>query len=141
MSAWIEEKELTGYLRNMLMDTLQSVYEHVVYESGIESSFADGLEKNDAIRVYAKLPGWFTVPTPLGPYNPDWAVLVQTDEGERLYFVVETKGSAFVDDLRETEAAKIECGRAHFAALGDQSNATYMKATSVEAFLADIHES
>lgn len=86
-----EQEELTGYLKNMLQDTQKSVYEHVVYDSGIEATFADQLEKNDAIRVYAKLSGWFTVPTPLGPYNPDWAVLVQTDDGERVYFVVETR--------------------------------------------------
>ena len=52
------------------------------------------------MKVYAKLPGWFKVPTPLGTYNPDWAVLVEKDGSERLYFVVETKGSLFTDDLR-----------------------------------------
>lgn len=112
-----EREELTGYLKNMLQDTQKSVYEHVIYDSGSEATFADQLEKNDAVRVYAKLPGWFTVPTPLGGYNPDWAVLVQTDEGERVYFVVETKGSLFEDDLRHKEGAKIACGKAHFAAL------------------------
>ena len=72
---------------------------------------------NEVIKVYAKLPGWFRVPTPLGPYNPDWAVLVEKDGGERLYFVVETKSGLFTDDLRDKEEAKIECGRAHFKAL------------------------
>ena len=84
---------------------------------GTESRFADQLEKNSAVKVYAKLPGWFTVPTPLGSYNPDWAVLIDSDEGERLYFVVETKGSLFQGDLRITEYSKIECGKAHFKAL------------------------
>jgi type III restriction enzyme len=70
------------------------------------------LEKNDAIKVYAKLPGWFKVPTPLGTYNPDWAVLVEEGRAERLYFVVETKSSLFTDDLRDKESAKIECGKA-----------------------------
>jgi len=112
-----EQEELTGYLRNMLMDTKKSVYEHVVYDQGTESAFADQLERNTAIKVYAKLPGWFRIPTPLGTYNPDWAVLLDTDEGERLYFVVETKGSLFSEDLRDKENAKIECGREHFKAL------------------------
>ena len=85
-----EKEELTGYLKNML-DASKSVYEKVVYESAIEATFADQLEKNTAVQVYAKLPGWFAVPTPLGSYNPDWAVLIDSDEGERLYFVVETK--------------------------------------------------
>ncbi|MCV4820906.1 hypothetical protein OFM15_33000, partial [Escherichia coli] len=77
----------------------------------------DQLEKNSAIKVYAKLPGWFTVPTPLGSYNPDWAVLVEKDGAERLYFVVETKSALFTDDLRDKERAKIECGKAHFKAV------------------------
>ena len=69
--------------------------------------------------VYGKLPGWFTIPTPLGSYNPDWAILMEDDfEEEKLYFVIETKGS--VDDLslREGEKYKIECGEKHFEALG-----------------------
>ncbi len=111
-----QNEELTGYLKNMLNAT-KSVYDKVVYESGVEAQFADDLEKNTAVKVYAKLPGWFEVPTPLGGYNPDWAVLIDTDEGERLYFVVETKGSRFADDLRDVESGKIECGKAHFNAL------------------------
>lgn len=117
-----EKEELTGYLKNMLQDTQRSVYQHVVYDSEVERDFADQLEKNDAIKVYAKLPGWFKVPTPLGSYNPDWAVLVTTPGGDRLYFVVETKSSLFESDLRNVEAAKIECGRAHFMALAVGEN-------------------
>ncbi|MCB9609883.1 MAG: DEAD/DEAH box helicase family protein [Polyangiaceae bacterium] len=112
-----EQEELTGYLKSMLEETQKSVYEHVIYDSDTERGFADQLEKNDAVRVYAKLPGWFKVPTPLGSYNPDWAVLLRTEDGERLYFVVETKGGLFTDDLRDREGAKIACGKAHFGAL------------------------
>lgn len=131
-----EQNELSGYLQNMLMDTTKSVYEHVVYDSNTERDFADALEKNDAIKVYAKLPGWFKVPTPLGSYNPDWAVLVEQDGAERLYFVVETKSSLFTDDLRDKESAKIECGKAHFEALavGD-SPAHYVVARSIQDVL------
>jgi type III restriction enzyme len=111
-----EEEELTGYLKNLL-DANKSIYEQIVYDSDTERNFGDQLEKNDAIKVYAKLPGWFTVPTPLGSYNPDWAVLVEKDGAERLYFVVETKSGLFTDDLRDKERAKIECGKAHFKAL------------------------
>lgn len=112
-----EQKELTGYLKNLLPSE-RSVYENVVYDFGVERAFADQLEKNNAVKVYAKLPGWFTVPTPVGTYNPDWAVLIEKDGSERLYFVVETKPSDFVDDLRGSERAKIKCGKAHFKALG-----------------------
>ena len=133
-----ETEELTGYLRNML-DANKSVYEKVVYESGVEATFADQLEKNTAVKVYAKLPGWFTVPTPLGSYNPDWAVLIDTEEEERLYFVVETKGDLFPGGLRNTESAKIKCGKAHFDALKvRESAARYEVATTVDKLLATI---
>ncbi len=128
-----EKEELTGYLKNMLLDTQKSIYEHVVYESTIERDFADVLEKSDAIKLYAKLPGWFKVPTPLGTYNPDWAVLVEEDGTQQLYFVVETKSSLFTDDMRDKESAKIECGKAHFTALGVGENPVrYVVARSVD---------
>jgi type III restriction enzyme len=131
-----EREELTGYLKNMLAETQKSVYEQVVYDSGTEADFADGLEKNDAIKVYAKLPGWFTVPTPLGPYNPDWAVLVEKEGAERLYLVVETKSSLFTDDLRDKEGAKITCGKAHFKALEvREAPPKYIVARSVDDVL------
>ena len=134
-----EHEELTGYLKNML-DATKSVYEKTVFESGIESTFADQLEKNIAVKVYAKLPGWFAVPTPLGSYNPDWAVLIDSDKGEQLYFVVETKGSVLLDsDLRGAERAKIKCGRAHFDALRvGEAPARYTVATTVDEVLAGI---
>ncbi len=131
-----EQEELIGYLKNMLKDTEKSVFEHVIYDSGVERTFAEQLEKNDAVKVYAKLPGWFKVPTPLGSYNPDWAVLVQIDGQERLYFVVETKGSLFADALRDIEAGKIACGNVHFKALATNSNpARYVKATKIDDLL------
>ncbi|HHA2520516.1 TPA: DEAD/DEAH box helicase family protein [Stenotrophomonas maltophilia] len=133
-----EKEELTGYLKNMLLDTQKSIYEHVVYDSTTERDFADGLEKNDAIKLYAKLPGWFKVPTPLGTYNPDWAVLVEEDGTQHLYFVVETKSSLFTDDLRDKESAKIECGKAHFNALAVGENPVrYVVARSVDDLLVE----
>ena len=131
-----EQEELTGYLRNML-DAKRSVYEKVIYEHGTEARFANDLENNSAVKVYAKLPGWFKVPTPLGSYNPDWAVLIDTNEAERLYLVVETKGSTLQDDLRLTEAYKIKCGKEHFQALGVRENpARYEVVTSLDQLLA-----
>ena len=131
-----EQNELMGYMENMVRDTTKSVYEHVVYQSDTEKDFAIDLEKNSKIKVYAKLPGWFKVPTPLGSYNPDWAVVVATDEGDKLYFVVETKSSLLVDDLRLAEAAKIKCGMAHFEALRvGESPARYGKFKDVQGLL------
>ncbi|MBP7948873.1 MAG: DEAD/DEAH box helicase family protein [Verrucomicrobiales bacterium] len=132
-----ETEELTGYLKNMI-NADKSVHEQVIYQSDTERTFAEQLEKNEAIKVYAKLPGWFKVPTPLGPYNPDWAVLVDKDGTERLYFVVETKSSLFTDDLRDKESAKIKCGEAHFAELATHNTpaARFLKATKLDDFLA-----
>ena len=133
------QEELTGYMKNMLPAT-KAVYEYVVYDSGgVEKGFAEDLEKNEAVKVYAKLPGWFKVPTPLGSYNPDWAVLVEDDGKEKLYFVVETKGSLFEEDLRGKEDAKITCGRAHFEALGGGENpASYLVARNINDLMAKV---
>ncbi len=131
-------EELIGYLRRMV-PAQRGVYEDVIYQSEVEARFAEQLEKNDAVKVYAKLPGWFKVPTPLGTYNPDWAVLIDRDGEERLYFVVETKGSAFAEDLRETETAKIKCGRAHFDALaaGQSNPARFRTVTDLAGLLGE----
>ena len=86
-----EEQELSAYLNKNAFPVTKSVHEYVIYDSAPELNFARELEKNTAVKLYTKLPSWFKVPTPLGPYNPDWAVLIDTDAGERLYFVVETK--------------------------------------------------
>ena len=89
------------------------------------------------MKVFAKLPGWYKIPTPLGPYNPDWAVLVNQDGEERLYFVIETKSSLFTDDLRAKEDHKIQCGEAHFEELSkSQKNpARFKKSTDKMEFL------
>lgn len=133
-----ETQELTGYLKSMI-DASKSVHEQVIWQSETERTFAEDLEKNEAIKVYAKLPGWFKVSTPLGAYIPDWAILVERDGSERLYFVVETKSSLFAGDLRETESAKIECGKAHFRALAvHERSARYIVSSSVYDTLSRV---
>ena len=110
-------EELVGYLKENMLKSQKSVFDYVVFDSKSEERFARKLEDSMAVKVYAKLPSWFKIPTPLGNYNPDWAVLVAEGEGDRLYLVVETKGSASQDSLRSSESAKIDCGKKHFAAL------------------------
>lgn len=135
-----EQEELTGYLKTMLQDTAKSIHQHVVYDSTTERDFAQALEFNQDVILYAKLPNWFKVPTPLGNYNPDWAVLLQKDGVQRLYFVVETKSSLFTDDLRDKEWGKIECGKAHFAALAvGESPARYIVARSFEDVMQAVN--
>lgn len=135
-----EQEELKGYLKNTL-EVQKSVYTHVVYDSGgVERSFAENLERNEKVKVYAKLPAWFKVPTPLGSYNPDWAVVVEDEEDEKLYFVVETKGSTWWDDLRHIEGAKIKCGEKHFEEIASdiENPARYIKSKDVEGMMGYV---
>jgi len=127
-----EENELYGYLSKNMLEAEKSVYDHVVYDSDVEEEFARKFESNEEVKVYAKLPGWFKIETPLGTYNPDWAVLVEVDGEQKLYFVVETKGSILTDALRPAEQAKIDCGREHFKALG--TDVEFTVANSFESF-------
>jgi type III restriction enzyme len=123
-----EIEDLFGYLRDELnkegdmVASTKSPYESLVLDSDIERNFALELEKNKNVKVYAKLPSWFKIPTPLGNYNPDWAVLIKTGEAndeEKLYFVVETKGSIFEEERREVENLKIKCGKKHFETVSE----------------------
>ncbi|MBK9189929.1 MAG: DEAD/DEAH box helicase family protein [Phycisphaerales bacterium] len=131
-----ESEELTGYLGQNMLASKKSVYEHVVYDQGVEEEFAKRFEKAEEVKLYAKLPSWFKIETPLGTYNPDWAVVVEVDGRERLYLVVETKGSLFAADLRAKEQAKINCGREHFKAI--EPGARFTVANSYESFAEEI---
>jgi type III restriction enzyme len=131
-----EDKELIGYLNKNMLETQKSVYDHVVYDSDVEAEFARSFEKSKDVKVYAKLPSWFKIETPLGTYNPDWAVLVDHDSAEKLYFVVETKGTIIFDMLRPSEKAKIDCGREHFKALGE--NVGFTLADSFDTFINKV---
>lgn len=114
-------EELTGYLTN-LVPSARSLYEQTVCDSDVEKRFVEELEANEAVKLYVKLPGWFLVPTPLGNYNPDWAVLLSRNGEERLYFVLETKSSLAGFDLRVREKGTIDCGRKHFKAIATDIN-------------------
>ena len=127
-----DSEELTGYLERNMFESHHSVYDYVVYDSDVERNFAEQLENNESVKVYAKLPDWFKVPTPLGSYNPDWAVVIEDNGLNKLYFVVETKGSIEGKDLRPKEQAKIQCGEKHFAALGN--DAKFVKADGFQRF-------
>ncbi len=115
-----DDQELTGYLGRNMLESQKSVHEYVVFDSDVERKFAIEFERHEEVKVYAKLPGWFRIDTPLGPYNPDWAVLIDRDGEEKLFFVVETKGGLFGESLKPTEKGKIECAEKHFDALGEE---------------------
>ena len=97
----------------------KSVYEYVVTDSKIERSFVDKLDVSDEVVVYSKLPRGFFIPTPVGDYNPDWAIAFRDDATQikHVYFVAETKGSMSTLQLKGVENAKIECARKFFASL------------------------
>lgn len=99
----------------------KTIYSYVVYDSStVERPFAVALDKADEIKVYAKLPSGFTIDTPIGPYNPDWAYVQEKDGEQKVFFVVETKGGGNADPtLRPEERVKTDCARRHFAALDD----------------------
>ena len=115
-----ESEELTGYLKNTIK-TQKSIYTHIVYDSINEENFASKFEENNDIKLYIKLPDWFKIPTPIGNYNPDWAILIDIDGNDKLYFVLETKmgkkGQLLEEALRTSEKINIECGKKHFEAL------------------------
>ncbi len=97
----------------------KSLYNYVVYDSaGVERSFAEALDKQEEVLVFAKLPSAFKIDTPLGSYNPDWAYVEEADGERRVYFVTETKGGKNgVPALRDAEKIKIGCAKKHFEAL------------------------
>ncbi len=98
-----------------LVPATKSVYDYVEYDSNIESAFIQAMDERTDIRLYVKLPAWFTVPTPVGNYNPDWAIVMddpRSPDVEKLYLVRETKGDG---ELRPTERRKTECGEKHFS--------------------------
>jgi type III restriction enzyme len=123
--ALFEAQELEVYLNDYsfrVTDPSKTIYEEFVpLDSGVESNFAQDCENSDQIKFYFKLPNWFKIPTPIGNYNPDWALVFEDDK--KIYFVAETKdtGTQQVDlsKLREEEKMKIKCGEAHFNEFDD----------------------
>ncbi len=100
----------------------KSIYDAVVVDSEVERAFAQALERMGEVTLFVKLPDWFTVPTPIGAYNPDWAILFERRDAfgepqETLYLVRETKGTADPEQRRGTENMRIDCARRHFATL------------------------
>ncbi|MER3423459.1 MAG: hypothetical protein C4293_09735 [Nitrospiraceae bacterium] len=109
-----KNEELVNYLNALQAN--KSVYEYVVYESEVERAFAKKLDEREDIKLFVKLPSWFEVDTPVGKYNPDWAILKH--DGTALYLVPETKGTRDFLKLRTVEADKVRCGQKHFETLG-----------------------
>jgi len=113
-----ESDELIGYLGKDAIAVDNSVYTHVIYDSDtVELPFAKALDSDPDVKMFFKIPPKFVIETPIGTYNPDWAVYMDKDGVEKLYFVIETKGTTKASGLRGSESDRIKCGYAHFAAL------------------------
>ncbi|MGE4526567.1 MAG: hypothetical protein AB7D24_11860 [Sphaerochaeta sp.] len=109
-----------GSLAKNILEVKKHIYDYVKTDSKVERQFATDLESEEVL-VYAKLPGGpngFKIPTPLGNYNPDWAIVFDTDKFKYVYFIAETKGSMETLQLKEIEQKKISYAKKHFEALG-----------------------
>lgn len=109
-----KNEELVNYLEALPVE--KSLYEYVVYDSEVEREFARALDQREDIKLFVKLPSWFEIDTPVGKYNPDWAIVKR--DGTALYLVRETKGTRDFLKLRTAEADKVRCGQRHFEAIG-----------------------
>ncbi len=114
------EPTLKGKLGINTMVATKSIYDHLLYDSNGEKEFATKLEENQDVVVYVKLPKGFYISTPVGKYNPDWAIAFNKEHIKHIYFIAETKGSMESLELREIESAKIKCARKHFATISNE---------------------
>ena len=108
-----------GRLGVNAMKAKKHLYDHIVYDSSNEQAFATELDTNTNVAVYVKLPDGFYISTPVGHYNPDWAIAFYEGTVKHIYFVAETKGSMNSMQLRLIEESKIHCAREHFKAISN----------------------
>ena len=111
------EPTLKGRLGTNAMKADKHLYDHILYDSTNERDFAKDLDVDSHVAVYVKLPDGFYISTPVGRYNPDWAIAFYEGKVKHIYFVAETKGSMRSMQLRDIEKAKIHCAREHFKAI------------------------
>ena len=128
---------IKGKLGVNAMKAKKHLYNHIVYDSSNERDFATDLDTNTDVAVYVKLPDGFYISTPVGHYNPDWAIAFYEGKVKHIYFVAETKGSMSSMQLRLIEASKIHCAREHFKAISD-GNVVYDVVDSYKSLLEKV---
>jgi type III restriction enzyme len=128
---------IRGKLDVNAMKANKHLFDHVVYDSGNERKFAKELDSSNEVAVYVKLPDGFFISTPVGHYNPDWAIAFKDGTVKHIYFVAETKGSMDTMELREIEQAKIHCAKEHFKAISGD-NVLYDVVDSYQALLNKV---
>ena len=130
---------IKGKLDVNAMKAKKHLYDHIVYDSSNERDFATDLDTNVDVAVYVKLPDGFYISTPVGHYNPDWAIAFYEGKVKHIYFVAETKGSMNSMQLRLIEESKIHCAREHFKAISSDS-VTYEVVDSYKTLMEKIME-
>ena len=133
------EPTIRGKLGTNAMKAAKHLYDHIVYDSTNEREFATELDTNRDIAVYVKLPDGFYISTPVGHYNPDWAIAFYEGSVKHIYFVAETKGSLSSMQLRLIEESKIHCAREHFKAISGE-NIVYDVVDSYSALMERVME-
>ncbi len=128
---------IKGRLGVNAMKAKKHLYDHIVYDSTNEQKFATELDTNTNVAVYVKLPDGFYISTPVGRYNPDWAIAFREGTVKHIYFVAETKGSMNSMQLRLIEESKIHCAREHFKAISN-GNVVYDVADSYQSLLEKV---
>ena len=128
---------IKGKLGINTMKAQRHLYDHIVYDSSNERDFASELDTNTDVAVYVKLPDSFYISTPVGHYNPDWAIAFYEGTVKHIYFIAETKGSMSSMQLRMIEESKIHCAREHFKAICDR-NVIYDVVDSYQTLLNKV---
>ncbi len=131
------EPTIKGKLGANAMKAQRHLYDHIVYDSTNERNFASELDTNTDVAVYVKLPDSFYISTPVGHYNPDWAIAFYEGTVKHIYFVAETKGSMSSMQLRQIEESKIHCAREHFKAISGD-NVVYDVVDSYKTLLNKV---
>ena len=131
------EPTIKGKLGVNAMKANRHLYDHIVYDSTNERDFATDLDTNQDVAVYVKLPDGFYISTPVGKYNPDWAIAFYEGTVKHIYFVAETKGSMSSMQLRLIEQSKIHCAREHFKAISSD-NVVYDVADSYKSLMEKV---
>jgi type III restriction enzyme len=117
-----DAEEITAYASRLyeVQNKGKALYNFIEWESEVEKSFAEALDAREEVKLFFKLPRWFKIPTPVGPYNPDWAIVA--GDPDKVYLIRETKGSLDQGKRRDSENQKIRFGRRHFEALSESSS-------------------
>lgn len=129
---------ISGEYGKNVIDAKKHLFDKIRYDSSVEKDLAVELDVAESVELYVKLPSGFYINTPMGKYNPDWAITFKEGSVKHIYFVAETKGDTSDMQLREVEKAKIECARRHFSVISND-NVKYSAVSSYSELLLAVN--